>query len=144
MNPSDASAPCASRACQDAPPPRNRYLLVDDEVDFVTTLAERLELRNVGEVAVVHSGAAALEAIALSPPRVVVLDLRMPGMHGMDVLRQIKQQYPGVAVIIHTGHGAEEDRLKAMELGAYAYLQKPVDIGELTALLDQAGRGDDT
>jgi DNA-binding NtrC family response regulator len=114
------------------------YLLVDDEVDFVTTLAERLEMRELDSVAVVHDGEAALSYVAAHKPRVVVLDLRMPGRGGMEVLREIKTRHPEIEVIIFTGHGTERDEMKALELGAFAYMQKPVDIERLARTMQEA------
>ena len=107
-----------------------KILFVDDEEDFVRTLAERMQLRNLGgEVAL--SGQQALDLLAADPPDVMVLDLRMPDIDGLEVLRRVKATCPGVAVIIMTGHGSEQDEEEALRLGAAAYLRKPADIGEL-------------
>jgi DNA-binding NtrC family response regulator len=114
------------------------YLLVDDEVDFVVTLAERLELRHLDSVAVVHDGETALGYIAAHTPRVVVLDLRMPGTGGMEVLKTVKERHPEIEVIIFTGHGSEKERMMALELGAFAYLEKPVDIEQLARTMQEA------
>jgi DNA-binding response OmpR family regulator len=70
----------------------------------------------------------------------MVLDLRMPGIGGMDVLRRVKREHPAIEVIILTGHGSDEDRKTALEFGAYAYLQKPVDIDELARTMQEAVR----
>ncbi len=123
-----------------------RVLLVDDEREFVQTLSERLSLRDIGS-AVAFDGESALKLVHDDEPEVMILDLKMPGVDGMEVLRQVKNTRPEVEVIILTGHGSEDDRRKCMELGAFAYLQKPVDIDvlsrELRAANDkirQAGR----
>lgn len=115
----------------------SKVLLVDDEREFVKTLSERLILRDMGS-AVAYDGQSALEMIAADDPEVLVLDLKMPGIDGIEVLRRVKKLRPGVEVIILTGHGTEEDRKVCMELGAFAYLQKPVDIDLLIAKLREA------
>ena len=116
-----------------------KVLLVDDEEDFVTTVADRMAMRKLGsEVAL--SGEAALTILEQDVPDVVVLDLRMPGMSGMEVLRKLKASHPQVEVIIMTGHGSEEDEQEALRLGAFAYLQKPVEIDQLVRRVRQAGR----
>lgn len=115
----------------------SKVLLVDDEREFVKTLSERLILRDMGS-AVAYDGQSALEIIAADDPEVLVLDLKMPGIDGIEVLRRVKKLRPGVEVIILTGHGTEEDRKICMELGAFAYLQKPVDIDLLIVKLREA------
>jgi CheY-like chemotaxis protein/cytidylate kinase len=115
----------------------SRVLLVDDEREFVQTLSERLEMRDVGS-AVAYDGESALRMVEDDEPDVIILDLRMPGIDGIEVLRQVKQSRPRIEVIILTGHGSEEDRRTCMELGAFAYLQKPADIDELSETLRQA------
>lgn len=114
-----------------------KILLVDDEKDFVTTLSERLAMRDM-EPAVVYSGEEALDLIEDEVPEVMVLDLRMPGIDGIEVLRKVRKEYPDVAVIILTGHGDEKDRKICMALGAFAYLEKPVDIEELSIQMKRA------
>jgi len=113
-------------------------LFVDDEEDFVRTMAERMEMREVGsEVAL--DGMQALQMLEDELPDVMVLDLRMPGLDGMEVLRRVKSAYPQVEVIIMTGHGSESDEEEARRLGAYDYLQKPVDINDLMEIVRNAG-----
>jgi DNA-binding NtrC family response regulator len=114
-------------------------LFVDDEEDFVRTMAERMRLRNVG-ADVALSGEAALESLAHDLPDVVVLDLKMPGLDGMEVLRRMRDRYPSVEVIILTGHGSSRDEAEALRIGAFAYLQKPVELSELVENLWKAGR----
>jgi two-component system response regulator CpxR len=115
----------------------DKVLLVDDEKDFVTTLSERLEMRDV-EPAVVYSGEEALNLMKEEVPEVIILDLRMPGIDGIEVLKKTKSEHPEVAVIILTGHGSEKDRDLCMSLGAFAYLEKPVDIDELSDTMKRA------
>lgn len=115
----------------------SKVLLVDDEREFVQTLSERLILREMGS-AVAHDGESALKLIAEDEPDVLVLDLKMPGLGGIEVLRRVKEQFPHVEVIILTGHGSDVDRETCMRLGAFAYLHKPVDIEVLSARLREA------
>jgi DNA-binding response OmpR family regulator len=114
-----------------------RVLLVDDESQFVEALAERLQLRGF-EALVVNDGPAALDLLEKDLVGLVVLDLRMPEMDGLEVLRRIKEKWPKTQVIIATGHGDEEDRRKCLELGAFAFLSKPVNIAQLSGLLREA------
>jgi two-component system response regulator CpxR len=115
----------------------SRVLLVDDEREFVQTLSERLLMRDMGS-AVAYDGESALNMIAEDEPEVMILDLKMPGIDGIEVLRRVKESRPEIEVIILTGHGSEEDRETCMKLGAYAYLQKPVDIEVLSDTLKRA------
>lgn len=115
----------------------SKVLLVDDEREFVQTLSERLLLREMGS-AVAYDGESALSLIREDEPEVMILDLKMPGIDGIEVLRRVKQTNPDVEVIILTGHGSEADRETCMKLGAFAYLQKPVDIDQLSSRLKEA------
>ena len=115
----------------------SRVLLVDDEREFVQTLSERLLLRDMGS-AVAYDGESALEMLREDEPDVMILDLKMPGIDGMEVLRRVKATQPDIEVIILTGHGNETDRETCMSLGAFAYLQKPVDIDILSETMKQA------
>lgn len=107
-----------------------KLLLVDDEEDFVRTLSERLNLRNLESHAVL-SGEEALKLVTGSIPDIMLLDLKMPGIDGMEVLKRTKKYYPGVQIIILTGHGNDLDEAEARRLGAFDYLKKPVDIEAL-------------
>ena len=117
----------------------SRVLLVDDEREFVQTLSERLEMRDVGS-AVAYDGESALQMVEHDEPDVMILDLKMPGIDGIEVLRRVKATNPHVEVIILTGHGSDEDCATCMELGAFAYLQKPVDIEALSETLKRANQ----
>lgn len=114
-----------------------KLLLVDDEREFVQTLSERLLIRDMGS-AVAYDGESALDMIHEDEPEVMILDLKMPGIDGIEVLRRVKQKRPEIEIIILTGHGSEDDRRICMELGAFAYLQKPVDIDLLSDTLKKA------
>jgi CheY-like chemotaxis protein len=115
----------------------SKVLLVDDEREFVQTLSERLQMRDVGS-AVAYDGQSAIDLINSDEPEVMILDLKMPGIDGIEVLRRTKATQPHIEVIILTGHGSEEDRKTCMELGAYAYIHKPVDIDLLSKTLKEA------
>ena len=109
-----------------------KILLVDDEKQFVDTLAERLAMRGF-EARVAYDGPEALKAVEL-PTDVIVLDLRMPGMDGFEVLRNVKKSNPQVQVIILTGHGGDAEEQTAYRMGAYNFLRKPMDIEELLSI----------
>ena len=111
--------------------------MVDDEEDFVRTLAERMKMRDL-DSDVALDGEQALQFVKDEVPDVMVLDLKMPGIDGMEVLRRVRKAYPQVQVIILTGHGSEKDEAEARRLGAFAYLQKPVDIEKLVQTLRNA------
>ncbi|MFO7716704.1 response regulator [Desulfosarcina sp.] len=115
----------------------SRVLLVDDEREFVQTLSERLELRDMGS-AVAYDGESALALVAEDEPEVMIIDLKMPGIDGLEVLKQVKATRPEIEVIVLTGHGSEADRKRCMQMGAFAYMQKPVDIDELSDTLKKA------
>jgi CheY-like chemotaxis protein/cytidylate kinase len=114
-----------------------KILLVDDEREFVQTWSERLLMRDLGS-AVAYDGESALEVAREDEPDVMILDLKMPGIDGIEVLRRVKESQPEIEVIILTGHGSEADRDTCMRLGAFAYLQKPVDVEELSATIRRA------
>jgi len=116
-----------------------KVLFVDDEEDFVRTMAERMEMRDLGgDIAL--SGQEALQMLEDDVPDVMVLDLRMPGIDGMEVLRRVKKTFPQIEVIIMTGHGSDKDEQEARRLGAFDYLRKPVDIEELMETIRNAGQ----
>jgi DNA-binding response OmpR family regulator len=115
----------------------SKVLLVDDEREFVQTLSERLQMRDVG-TAVAYDGEQALSLVEEEEPDVMVLDLKMPGIDGVEVLRRVKKEHPNVQVIVLTGHGSKEIEKLCMELGACAYLEKPVDIEVLTKTMKTA------
>lgn len=116
----------------------SKVLFVDDEKEFVKTVSERLISRDVGTYCV-FDGEAALEVVNEDQPDIMVLDLKMPGLNGVEVLRRTKELAPEVEIIILTGHGTMDDMQQCMELGAFAYINKPVDIEELSATIKAAG-----
>ena len=112
-------------------------LLVDDEIEFLETLMKRLRKRKLN-INGVSSGEEALHMLREMPVDVVVLDVRMPGMDGIQTLREIKRISPLVEVIMLTGHANLEVAIEGMELGAFDYLMKPMDIDELLYKLEDA------
>ena len=114
-----------------------KILLIDDENEFVSTLAERLELR--GYVARIASdGESGIGMVAHETFDVVVLDLMMPGLSGLDTLRQLKIVNRHLPVILLTGHGSTKDGMKGMQMGAFDFLMKPLDIKELMKKIEMA------
>ena len=114
-----------------------KTLLVDDEQEFVMTLSDRLEMRDI-DSEVVFNGEQALDFVDSDEPEVMVLDLRMPGIDGIEVLRRVKRDHPNVEVIVVTGQGTDEDERTVRELGAFDYLLKPVDIKTLAGKINTA------
>lgn len=112
-------------------------LIADDEIEFASTLVARLKLRNF-QATMANSGKAALAAIEDEQPDVLILDLKMPDLDGLEVLASLKENYPDLAVIILTGHGSFEAGRQGMELGAYDYIMKPVDLNLLLVKIEDA------
>lgn len=117
-----------------------RVLLVDDEKEFVSTLAERLEIRGLS-VSVAFDGQEAMKIVEDEAFNVIVLDVRMPGLSGLELLKRIKTQKPDIPVILLTGHSATRDGIEGMRLGAFDYLMKPVDIDRLMEKMQEAVQG---
>ncbi len=117
-----------------APP---RVLVVDDEEDFLETLVNRLKRRGLPTQGAL-SGSKALELLQAEGFDVVVLDVRMPGMDGLEVLKEIKDRWPFVEVILLTGHGSVESGIQGMRLGAFDYVMKPADLEDLMEKIQQA------
>jgi DNA-binding NtrC family response regulator len=107
-----------------------RVLLVDDEEEFLDTLVKRLRLRKVQAFGA-RSGPEALEFLDRNLVDVVVLDVKMPDMDGIEALRSIKMRHPLTEVIMLTGHASLEVAIEGMEAGAFDYLMKPINIDEL-------------
>jgi len=114
-----------------------KVLVVDDERDFRESLVRRLQRRSVDAVGV-PSGDAALEYQTSNPLDVVVLDMKMPGLNGIDTLREIKRRDPAVEVIVLTGHASVESGMEGLALGAFDYLIKPVKLEELIERIMEA------
>ena len=107
-----------------------RVLLVDDEESYVETLRKRLMRRGL-VVSMANSGEQALESLAENPVDVVLLDVKMPGMDGMETLTRIKAAHPRVEVIMLTGHANVDVAIRGMEQGAFEYLMKPAEMDDL-------------
>lgn len=116
---------------------RAKVLLVDDEVAFTTNMSKILSRRGY-EVRTVNDGESAVEAIEDEEYDVVILDLRMPGMDGMAALKVMKRKRPLLEVIILTGHGSVESGIQGMNLGAFDYAMKPIQISELQEKIEEA------
>jgi len=116
-----------------------RILIVDDEVDTGDILSLRLERRGLIP-AVASSGEAALAYLKDNPVDIVLLDLKMPGMDGFEVLKHIREDLPDVSVIILSGHADLDAAARGMELGAFFYLLKPVNLEELCHKIEDACR----
>lgn len=112
-------------------------LLVDDEPDFIAPLTNRLALRKLN-VLNASSGEEALTTLEANPVDVVVLDVKMPGMDGIEAIREIKKRHPLVEVIMLTGHASLEASIEGMELGAFDYLLKPAAIDDLVYKIQDA------
>jgi two-component system OmpR family response regulator len=114
-----------------------RVLVVDDEEELVETLVERLQLRGI-QAAGVTSGAAAIGELRATEFSVVVLDVKMPGMGGLEAFEAIRRERPEVRVILLTGHGSEEDAQRGLRAGAVDYLIKPVNLADLLRVIERA------
>ncbi len=113
-------------------------LFVDDEVPFVETITKRLNRRNL-EIIPAHSGDEGLKKLKEhAGVEVVILDVKMPGMDGIETLREIKRQFPLVEVIMLTGHATVESAIEGMKLGAFDYLMKPSEIETLVTKVTEA------
>ena len=115
-------------------------LLIDDEIEFVETLAERLELRGyISKIA--SDGEVGISMVASESFDIAILDLMMPGLSGLDALRQIKEIDKKLPVILLTGHGSTKDAMEGMQIGAFDFLMKPLDINKLIEKIKQALNG---
>ena len=115
-----------------------KILLVDDESPFVEAWSKRLTMREL-QVSIALSGPEALEKLEQNPSiDVVVLDVKMPGMDGIETLKAIKARYPLIEVIMLTGHATVESAIDGMKDGALDYLMKPCDLDVLMAKVREA------
>jgi DNA-binding response OmpR family regulator len=106
-------------------------ILIDDEKDFVETLAKRLRHRGGYRVDVTFTGEDALDKIREFEYDVAIIDLKMPGMDGLETLVEIKKMRPGLRVIFLTGHASAETGEEGKNKGAFDYMTKPVEFNEL-------------
>ena len=113
-------------------------LLVDDEAEFVETFSERLELRDL-EISKAFNGEEALQVLETNRTiELVILDVKMPGMGGIETLAEIKKRYPLVEVIMLSGHADVESAIEGMKQGAFDYLMKPCDIDQMIVKVTEA------
>ncbi|MEJ2220592.1 MAG: response regulator [Desulfobacterales bacterium] len=113
-------------------------LLIDDQQRFTDMLAKRLRLRGC-HCDVCYNGQQALDLVRRKNFFLILLDLQLPDIYGIEVLKRIKEISAKTPVIILTAHGTEEDRQACLHLGAYAFWHKPLDLGELMAILARIG-----
>lgn len=116
---------------------RSRVLLIDDETVFTNNMSKLLSSRGY-RVTAVNSGDSAIQVLEKEDFDVVVLDLKMPGMDGITTLKEIKKLDLFTETLILTGHGSIDSAMEAVKLGAYDYLPKPCEIGELVAKIEEA------
>jgi DNA-binding NtrC family response regulator len=115
-----------------------KVMIVDDDATFVETMSKRLVKRDLAVVTAL-SGREGLAKLAEEGDiDIVILDVRMPGMDGLETLRQIKKAHPLVEVIIVTSHATLESAIEGMKLGAYDFLMKPCEMGQLMAKIAEA------
>ncbi len=116
-----------------------RLLVIDDEEDYLNSIVMRIELRGI-QVHGVTSGAAAIEFLRANPETidVILLDIKMPGMDGLETLRQIKSCCPKIQVIVVTGHASQEFSQLGRELGAFDYLIKPIRLDVILERIEAA------
>ncbi|MGD9825643.1 sigma-54-dependent transcriptional regulator [Desulfobacter sp.] len=119
-----------------------KILIVDDEKDFVEMFSLRLT-RQGEKVSAAYSGQEALDLLEKTEIDVVILDIRMPGMDGIETLKKIKAGHPLVEVILLTGHGSTETAVEGMKEGAFDYLMKPADFEDISVKLANAWKRKD-
>ena len=114
-----------------------KVLLVDDEKEFLEVLSKRLEVRGF-DVETAISGEGALSWIQKTEFDVVLLDVMIPGDNGIEILKEIKRSRPFIHIIMLTGHAKIDTAVRGMELGAYDYLIKPIEIESLVEKIKMA------
>ena len=114
-----------------------KVLLVDDEVEFLDTLSERMRARGMN-VVTSSTSSEALKKVEKESYDVIILDLMMPGVDGLETLKVLKEKNPDLQIILLTGHATVEKGIEAMKLGAMDFLEKPADISKLTEKIKKA------
>jgi DNA-binding NtrC family response regulator len=117
--------------------PAIRTMIVDDEKEYIDLLSERLSMRGI-RVTGATSGEEALSTLDEKPMDVIVLDVMMPGLDGIETLVEIKKRHPDVSVVLLSGNANMDTAIKGMKLGAYDYLVKPVALEELLYKIEDA------
>lgn len=115
---------------------KNRVLLVDDEEDFLTASSQALQRRGL-EVDVAPNGVTALELVDAKQYDVIVLDVKMPDIDGIEVFRIIRRKYPNLPVILLTGHSSADDAFQTSKDGIADYLSKPIDMDDMAARIGE-------
>ena len=115
---------------------KKKVLIVDDDRDIVTIVTTMLEGREL-DISAAYNGADALQAVSSSMPDVILLDIMMPEMNGIEVLKKIKKMDSAARIIMITAFGDVESYLDSMELGAYEYINKPFETNELLEMIDK-------
>ena len=121
---------------------RLRILIVDDETDLVHALVERLTLRKI-QAKGVTTGEEALELVQSEPSDVALLDVKMPGLGGLELVKRIQSFRPELQVVLLTGHGSVKDAEDGKALGVFDYLMKPIKLEELLNILRAAAASDE-
>jgi DNA-binding NtrC family response regulator len=116
---------------------RLRILLVDDEEDLVFAMAERLTLRGF-QVEVATRADDAMRRLHDCPFDVLILDVKMPGIGGLTLMAEAKQEHPDLPVFLFTGHGSVADAQRGVQEGAFDYLMKPIDLDQLVETIGLA------
>ncbi len=114
-----------------------KVLIADDEAHFASTLATRLKIRNFN-TSMANSGEETIKKVEQNQPDVLILDFKMPDLDGLEVLAKLKEMSPAVQVIILTGHGSFQAGQTGMELGAFDYIMKPVNLNILIEKIESA------
>lgn len=114
-----------------------KLLIVDDEIKFLDSISRRLEMRGF-DVTKASDGQKALEAARQASFDLALLDLKMPGLNGQQVLEMLKKEHKYLEVIILTGHGSMDSAVECTKLGAFGYLPKPYELTKLLGVLRDA------
>ncbi len=116
---------------------QTKVLLVDDEIDFTKVLSQRLEARGL-DVDIAENGVRALEMVQQDNYDIILLDLRMPEMDGLETLKRLREERPDLHVVLLTGQGDLKSGVEAMKLGATDFMEKPADIKEIMEKINDA------
>ena len=118
-------------------PDKINLMIVDDEEDFLNAIRRSLEIRDF-HVITANRGEKALEIAKSNPVDIAIVDLKMPGMNGLETLEALKKAHPWMEIVILTGHGTIDSAVEATQSGAYSYLQKPCELDTLMKMLIEA------
>ena len=116
---------------------QEKILLVDDEAEFTSVLAERMEARGL-QVDIAHSGEEALDKVREKTYDAIILDMLMPGMDGIETLKELRKINPDLQIILLTGYATVEKSVEAVKLGAMDFMEKPADFKKLLEKITEA------